>query len=271
MHNPFQIKKAFSDVSLVLNKLFTLTCLSLISSKLAGKIYKYELARKGDTKAQLSLGFSLSSGNALQQQEALYWMKKAGNNGNLNACQYLGYAYHKGLGTAPNLKKSSEWYLKAVALGGSYSLLNVGQVFELDGLPALACAAYKLAENRIPDTNTHDFIIGLQEHIPSLTNKKIKEASNLLQQKISAIPTFKTDFQPKPKPKTKKIMLEDGSTYIGKIQHGLPQGYGKKILPNGTSYIGNFVDGMADGMGTNYSKTGIPVYSGIWKQGKPVK
>ena len=271
MLNLLQIKKAFSDAYLVLSKQFTLTCLLLISSKLAGKFNKYDLARKGNTDAQLSLGFSLSSGNPLQQQEALYWMKKAGNHGNLNACQYLGYAYHNGIGTVPNLKKSGEWYLKAFALGDSYSLLKIGQVFELDGLPAHACAAYKLAENRIPDTNTHDLIIRLQKRVSSLTNKKIKEATNLLQQKISAIPTFKTDFQPKPKPKTKKIELEDGSTYIGKILHGLPHGYGKKTLPNGTSYIGNFVEGMADGLGTNYSKTGIPVYSGIWKLGKPVK
>ena len=102
------IKKAFSDVSLVLNKLFILTCLLLISAKLAGKINKYDLARKGDTEAQLSLGFSLSGGNPLQQQEALYWMRKAGNNGNLKACQYLGNAYHRGIGTASNLKKSIE-------------------------------------------------------------------------------------------------------------------------------------------------------------------
>jgi len=271
MLNQLLIIKAFSDVSLVLSKLFTLTCLLLISSKLAGKFNKYDLARMGNTDAQLSLGFSLSSGNPLQKQEALYWMKKAGNHGNLNACQYLGYAYHKGIGTAPNLKRSSEWYLKAVALGNSYSLLKVGQVFELDGFPAHACAAYKLAKNRIPDANTQEFIIRLKKQVPNLTNKEIEETSNLLRQKISAIPTFKTDLQPKPQAKTKKINLEDGSTYIGKILHGLPHGYGKKTLPNGTSYIGNFVEGMADGLGTNYSKTGIPVYSGIWKLGKPVK
>ena len=271
MHNLFQIKKVFSVVFLVLNRFAIFTFLLLFLSKLAGSSDKINLARLGNTDAQLSLGYSLSSGNLLQQQEALYWMKKAGNNGNLNACQYLGNAYHRGIGTAPNLKKSSEWYLKAVALGDSYSLLNVGQVFELDGLPALACAAYKLAENRIPDNDTHDFVIRLQKKVPCLTNIKIKEASNLLQQKISAIPTFKTDFQPKPKPKSKKIKLEDGSTYVGKMFYGLPHGYGKKILPDGTSYIGSFVEGMAEGMGTNYSEKGIPVYSGIWKQGVPVK
>ena len=271
MLNLLQIKKAFSDAYLVLSKLIILISLLLFSSKLVGKADKYDLAKKGNIDAQLSLGFSLSSGNPSQQQEALYWMTKAGNHGNLNACQYLGYAYHKGIGTAPNLKKSSEWYLKAVALGDSYSLLKIGQVFELDGLPAHACAAYKLAKNRIPDANTQEFIIRLKKQVPNLTNKEIEETSNLLRQKISAIPTFKTDFQPKPKPKTKKIKLEDGSTYIGKILHGLPHGYGRKILPNGTSYIGNFVEGMADGIGTNYSKTGVPIYSGIWRQGKPAK
>ena len=67
------------------------------------------------------------------------------------------------------------------------------------------------------------------------------------------------------------IELDDGSTYSGKLLNGIPHGYGRKILPNGTSYIGNFVDGMADGIGTNYSETGVVVYSGIWKQGKPAK
>ena len=256
---------------MALNKLFILSCFLLISVKLAGKINKNDLARKGDTEAQISLGFSLSGGTHLQQQEALYWLRKAGNNGSLNACQYLGNAYHRGIGTKPNLMKSIDWYLKAAAIGDSYSLIKAGQVFELDGFPAHACAAYKLAENRIPDANTQEFIIRLKKQVPNLTNKEIEETSNLLRQKISAIPTFKTDFQPKPKPKTKKIKLEDGSTYIGKILHGLPHGYGRKILPNGTSYIGNFVEGMANGMGTNYSKTGVPIYSGIWKQGKPAK
>ena len=206
MLNLLQIKKAFSDAYLVLSKLFTLTCLLLISSKLAGKFNKYDLARMGNTDAQLSLGFSLSSGNPLQQQEALYWMKKAGNHGNLNACQYLGYAYQKGIGTAPNLKKSSEWYAKAVALGDSYSLLKIGQVFELDGLPAHACAAYKLAENRIPDANTQEFIIRLKKQVPNLTNKEIEDTSNLLRQKISAIPTFKTDFSQNLKLRQKKLI-----------------------------------------------------------------
>lgn len=271
MLNLFPIKKAFSDVSLVLNKLFILTCLLLISAKLAGKINKYDLARKGDTEAQLSLGFSLSGGNPLQQQQALYWMRKAGNNGNLKACQYLGNAYHRGIGTASNLKKSIEWYLKAAAIGDSYSLLKAGRVFDSDGFPALACAAYKLAKNRIPDTNPQEFILRLQKQEPSLTNEKIEEAFSSLQKRISAMPTFKSDFKPNAKPITKMIELDDGSTYSGKLLNGIPHGYGRKILPNGTSYIGNFVDGMADGIGTNYSETGVPVYSGIWKQGKPAK
>ena len=128
--------------------------------------------------------------------------------------------------------KSIDWYLKAAAIGDSYSLIKAGQVFELDGFPAHACAAYKLAENRIPDANTQEFIIRLKKQVPNLTNKEIEETSNLLRQKISAIPTFKTDFQPKPKPKTKKIKLEDGSTYIGKTPSmGYPMDMEERYYP----------------------------------------
>ena len=243
----------------------------LVSVKLAGDLEKVDLASKGNMDAQVAIAYSLSNGTLSQQQEALYWMRKAGNHGNLKACQYLGNAYHRGIGTVPNLKKSREWYLKATALGDSYSLLKVGQVFELDDFPAHACAAYKLAINRIPDTNPQEFILRLQKQEPSLTNEKIEEAFSSLQKRISAMPTFKSDFKPNAKPITKIIELDDGSTYSGKLLNGIPHGYGRKILPNGTSYIGNFVDGMADGIGTNYSETGVIVYSGIWKQGKPAK
>jgi TPR repeat protein len=265
------IEKVFSGVSLVLNNLAIFSFLFAVPFKLAASTDKIVLARLGNTDAQLSLGFSLSSGNHLQQQEALYWMKQAGNNGNLNACQYLGNAYHRGVGTAPNLVKSSEWYLKAVALGDYYSLLKAGHVFELDGFPAHACAAYRLAENRIPDTNSKDFITRLKKQVPNLTNKKIEESINFLQKKLSTIPTFKTDYQPNPKTRTENIILEDGSTYIGKVLNGTPHGYGRKVSPNGTSYIGNFADGLEDGMGTSYSERGVAVYSGIWKHGKPAK
>jgi hypothetical protein len=271
MHNLFQIKKVFSVVFLVLNNFVIFSFLFAVPFKLAASTDKIDLARLGNTDAQLSLGFSLSSGNPLQQQEALYWMRKAGNNGNLKACQYLGNAYHQGIGTASNLKKSIEWYLKAAAFGDSYSLLKAGHVFDSDGFPALACAAYKLAKDRIPDTNPQEFILRLQKQEPSLTNEKIEKAFSSLQKRISTMPTFKSDFKPNAKPITKMIELDDGSTYSGKLLNGIPHGYGRKILSNGTSYIGNFVNGMADGIGTNYSATGVPVYSGMWKQGKPAK
>ena len=64
-------------------------------------------------------------------------------------------------------------------------------------------------------------------------------------------------------------MLEDGSTYQGKILDGKPHGFGKKLTYDGQLYIGDFYQGNENGYGTLFSKKGTISYQGLWKEGSP--
>ncbi|CAD8113833.1 unnamed protein product [Paramecium sonneborni] len=65
-----------------------------------------------------------------------------------------------------------------------------------------------------------------------------------------------------------QLNLNDGSTYIGVIQNGKANGYGKLITFNGDIYEGNFIDNLLEGNGQCLFKRG-PIYTGQFKAGKP--
>lgn len=61
---------------------------------------------------------------------------------------------------------------------------------------------------------------------------------------------------------------EDGHSYTGHFQAGLPHGEGLLIFANGDVYRGGFAKGRFDGHGTYASHTGHYVYEGDWVAGK---
>lgn len=48
----------------------------------------------------------------------------------------------------------------------------------------------------------------------------------------------------------KTITLDDGSTYVGEVENGVPNGHGVLTSELGSTYEGNFVDGKLQGWGT---------------------
>lgn len=271
MVNLLPIKKEFSVVSLALTKSSLLWGLQLLVATLYGNSEKIELARQGDIDAQLSVGFSLSVASPNKRQDALYWMKKAGNQGNITACQYLGNVYKNGIGTSINLTKAEEWYIKAIAYGGDQILLNLGRVYEQDGKILLALAAYKLSSDRGPDKASTESFERLKRMIPQVVAQNIPDTMNELKKRILRIPTFEYNHPKKSVSKSSTVTLQDGSTFRGKMRNHIPHGYGHWTNSNGTSYIGNFKYGLEDGMGTSFSSNGLVTFKGMWKQGKPVK
>ncbi|CAG9573128.1 conserved hypothetical protein [Leishmania major strain Friedlin] len=61
---------------------------------------------------------------------------------------------------------------------------------------------------------------------------------------------------------------EDGHSYIGRFEAGLPHGEGLLIIANGDVYRGGFAKGLFDGHGTYDSHMGHYVYEGDWVAGK---
>ena len=57
------------------------------------------------------------------------WMDQA-MVGDVEAQNYVGEIYHKGLGTAPDYFKAAEWYQKAAAQGSKRAQINLGSLYE---------------------------------------------------------------------------------------------------------------------------------------------
>lgn len=76
-------------------------------------------AEKGDTHAQVALGWAYSSGKEIpaDKARAAAWYRLAAEKGNLNAQIALGWMYYDGQGIERNLKEAAYWYTKAAAQG----------------------------------------------------------------------------------------------------------------------------------------------------------
>jgi hypothetical protein len=66
--------------------------------------------------------------------------------------------------------------------------------------------------------------------------------------------------------KQKTLQLEDGSTYVGYVKDGAPEGEGTLTNTMGSEWKGNFVGGKLQGLGTYYSYDGDE-YEGFFKDG----
>ena len=64
------------------------------------------------------------------------------------------------------------------------------------------------------------------------------------------------------------IELEGGLTYQGRMERGLPHGYGKLTWPNGDFYEGYFRLGKRNGMGKRINVDGSE-YQGEYLDDKP--
>lgn len=72
-------------------------------------------SRSRNIKAQLDLGVAYSHGFGVRQddKQALYWYRKAAEQGIGEAQYNLGLMYEEGQGVSKNRKVAKEWYKKA--------------------------------------------------------------------------------------------------------------------------------------------------------------
>lgn len=193
-----------------------------------------------------------------------------GSQGNALACQFTARAYWRGFGTSKNFLKAKDWFLKAYALGNPDSLSFLGKVLEEDQKPLEAVAVYELAYQKYKSKEAGYRLKEIKSNLPFISEDTIAEKISILRQRVSKI--YDSPLASKPRDKIKstdRIVLEDGSTYQGKVLNGKPHGYGKKLTYDGQLYIGDFHQGNENGYGILFSKTGMISYQGLWRAGSP--
>lgn len=84
----------------------------------------WPLARDGDAKSQASLGFMYYSGKGVRRddQQSLFWFRRAAEAGQPTAQFFLGLQYFYGRGVTQDLARAYSWCDIALANGYSQSL-----------------------------------------------------------------------------------------------------------------------------------------------------
>lgn len=104
----------------------------------------------GDPKAQHDLAaiYTAGHGGAPQDyQRAMFWFRKAAEQGIANAAYNLGVLYHQGMGASPDILEAIRWYETAATLGHPEAQYNLGIAYiEGIGVPYNASEAARYFE-----------------------------------------------------------------------------------------------------------------------------
>lgn len=92
-------------------------------------------AEAGNVTAQLNMGkfLQLGKGVAVNEDEALWWLEKAGGQGNPEACDRVSLIYHN----RGDAARAAEWFRRGAEAGDPQATFNLGVYYEsgLGGLP----------------------------------------------------------------------------------------------------------------------------------------
>jgi len=111
-------------------------------------------AEQGNMEAQRKLGLKYFNGNGLPEdyQKAVEWYQKAAEQGDEMAQWFLGGMYDEGKGVNQNINQALFWYAKAAEQGSSRAQFRLGEIFaEGNGVPKndmVAYSWYSLAANQ---------------------------------------------------------------------------------------------------------------------------
>jgi TPR repeat protein len=85
-----------------------------------------------DPQKQLEMGQYYYDLEGIEQhfEKAVYWYKRAADQGNAIAQNNLGECYEKGRGLPRDIQQAAYWYKKAVEQNESYAQFNLGQCYE---------------------------------------------------------------------------------------------------------------------------------------------
>jgi len=115
----------------------------------------WRLAKEGDAKAQASLGFMYYSGKGVRRddEQSLYWFRRAAEAGQPTAQFFLGMQYFQGRGVTRDLAQAYSWCDIALSNGYSQSLSCRDAV----GLKMSADEQRRAAELTAEFFRTHEF------------------------------------------------------------------------------------------------------------------
>ncbi len=115
----------------------------------------WRLAKEGDAKAQASLGFMYYSAKGVRRddEQSLYWFRRAADAGQPTAQFFLGMQYFYGRGVARDLARAYSWCDIALSNGYSQSLSCRDAV----GLRMTPDDQRRAAELTAEFFRTHDF------------------------------------------------------------------------------------------------------------------
>ena len=86
-------------------------------------------AQKGDAKAQLKIGEYFWKENGKRSQ-GVEWFRKSAEQGNAQACYYLGESYRLGIGATKNASTGVEWLKKGADKGNVMSMYQLAECYE---------------------------------------------------------------------------------------------------------------------------------------------
>ncbi|WP_415251770.1 hypothetical protein [Sulfurimonas sp.] len=145
--------------------------------KLALKIL-LQLARAGNLYAQKSLAYIYMEGKGARQdyKQAMYWSKKAQEQGDAYSCGVIGWIYESGgHGVAKDLRKALDWFKKGMDRNDTYSK---------EEFVKLEKKIEKLAEISLQQKSVQEYSLGYQYEKGRTRDKNHKQA--LKHYKISA-------------------------------------------------------------------------------------
>ena len=98
----------------------------------AGAVYWWrKAAEQGYANAQFNLGLCYDRGNGVTQDvaEAVEWWRKAAEQGNANAQFSIGYCYAQGNGVTQDFAEAAKWFRKAAEQGDANAQFNLGYCY----------------------------------------------------------------------------------------------------------------------------------------------
>lgn len=96
----------------------------------------FEQAAAGNAEAQFKVGkkyseFANLGYGVTNNKEAMFWLRKAANQGHIKAQHHLAYHYYWGYGVPENYEIALRWFMKAAVLGDASSQYQAGRMYSL--------------------------------------------------------------------------------------------------------------------------------------------
>jgi len=187
-------------------------------------------ARRGDIQAQVIVGDMYHRGQGIQRDEeqAVYWYRRAADAGSVEACSKLASMYLRGEGVAKDGQQAADWYRKAAERGGYLADYMLGWLyFKGEAVPKNPREAYfwLLVYTRgKADATVAEWLRSLELELSPQEQSEARVASEAWRPKVAASrgepPMAIAPANPKqaplpvPAPAPRKLMRSTGSGFF---------------------------------------------------------